>query len=131
MTDFSHAWARALEVVGLILIAVGIVAAVLVAVAPRPYFETAIGPVDRGLVVVAALGLSLVIGGPLVVTGQLMLALLDIRATVQRLADHALEDRVGCPYCAEDIRPDAVLCPHCRSDLRRETKADRLLTPRS
>jgi len=28
------------------------------------------------------------------------------------------EDRIACPFCAEDIKPEASICPHCRSDLR-------------
>ena len=28
-----------------------------------------------------------------------------------------MDDRIPCPYCAEDIRPAAVRCPHCRSRL--------------
>ena len=27
------------------------------------------------------------------------------------------DDRVPCPYCAEDIRPEAIKCPHCRTEL--------------
>ena len=28
-----------------------------------------------------------------------------------------MDNRIPCPYCAEDIRPEAVRCPHCRSRL--------------
>jgi len=28
------------------------------------------------------------------------------------------DERIPCPFCAEDIRPEAVRCPHCRSDLQ-------------
>lgn len=35
------------------------------------------------------------------------------------------DDRIACPFCAEDIRAEALVCPHCRSDLTR-TGAERL-----
>jgi len=35
------------------------------------------------------------------------------------------DDRVSCPFCAEDVKLEARLCPHCRSDLTR-TGAERL-----
>jgi hypothetical protein len=38
------------------------------------------------------------------------------------------DERGGCPYCAEDIKPEAILCPHCRSDLSKPSAADRLVT---
>ena len=28
-----------------------------------------------------------------------------------------MDNRIPCPYCAEDIRPAAIRCPHCRSRL--------------
>jgi hypothetical protein len=35
------------------------------------------------------------------------------------------EDRISCPFCAEDIKPEALRCPHCHSDVTR-TRAERL-----
>jgi uncharacterized membrane protein YGL010W len=39
------------------------------------------------------------------------------------------DDRISCPFCAEDVKPEAILCPHCRSDLSK-SRADRLLPRR-
>src|SRR2546430_1992608 len=36
------------------------------------------------------------------------------------------DDRVPCPFCAEDIKPEAIVCPHCRTNLSRSSLADRL-----
>jgi hypothetical protein len=31
--------------------------------------------------------------------------------------DDEAEDRMACPFCAEEIKIAAIICPHCRSDL--------------
>jgi hypothetical protein len=38
------------------------------------------------------------------------------RSPGQRRPGH--DDRIACPYCAEDIKMEAIVCPHCRTDLR-------------
>jgi hypothetical protein len=128
---FSAAWAKGLVLLGLIAIALGLVLGVAVAVMPPAWVVSRVNPVDRILVVFAIGGVGIVVGGPLVVVGQLMLALLNVRENVERLTQHvAGDDAVPCPYCAEGVKPEAALCPHCRSDLRRPTAADRFFTPR-
>jgi hypothetical protein len=128
---FSAACARALVTIGLVAITAGILLGVGVAVVPADWFANKIGTVDRIIVIAGLVFGGLVFGGPLVVVGQLMLALLNVRENVERLSQHAGgEDDVPCPHCAEDVKPEAILCPHCRSDLRRPTAADRFFTPR-
>jgi len=39
--------------------------------------------------------------------------------------DEYADDRVACPFCAEEVKPEAILCPHCHSELTR-TRAERL-----
>lgn len=68
--------------------------------------------------------IPLFIGAVLAGFGILILA---IRRPSKKRPD---DDRVPCPFCAEDIKPEAALCPHCRSDLTKPTTADRFLRPR-
>jgi hypothetical protein len=45
--------------------------------------------------------------------------------------DDADDERIPCPFCAEDIRPEAALCPHCRSDLASADRRAARLLPRN
>ena len=60
------------------------------------------------------------------IIGAFGVLVLAIRRPRDRSGDDG-DERVPCPYCAEDIKPAAILCPHCRTDLR---AAGRLLGPR-
>lgn len=47
-----------------------------------------------------------------------VLALLALAALPERgRRDPDDDDRIVCPFCAEDIRLEAVICPHCQRDL--------------
>ncbi len=129
---FTAGWSQLLVALGMTVIVLSIVAAAIVAFVPLPWTATAPGTVERSMVAVGILGGGVILGASLIVTGQLLLAFLNVRENLERLTHRfAGEDYVFCPYCAEDIKPEATLCPHCRSDLRRPTASDRLLGPRS
>jgi hypothetical protein len=58
-----------------------------------------------------------------VTTGAIAAAILGgfgilILAIRRPSLEEAEDDRIACPFCAEDIKIEAILCPHCRSDLR-------------
>ena len=128
---FTTGFAQVLVALGMTTIILGVLLGALVAFVSAPWISQKVGPTERVFFVLSVVGGGVVVGGSLIVIGQLVLAFLNVRENVERLALRvAAEDDVPCPYCAEHTKPEAALCPHCRSDLQRPTTADRLLTPR-
>src|SRR5688572_22255102 len=128
---FTTGWAHMLVALGITAMILGVLLAVVVAVVPVPWTDHKLGTIERVSFAITVLAGGVALGGSLIVMGQLVLAFLNVRQNVERLAlRFAGEDDVPCRYCGEEIKPEATVCRYCRSDLKRPTAADRLLTPR-
>ena len=128
---FTSGWAQMLLILGVVIMILGVALAGALSVVPIPWTDQRPGTIERVLLAVLLVAAGVVLGGSIMVMGQLMLAFLSLHRNVERLAlRFASEDAVPCLYCGEDIKPDATVCRYCRSDLTRPTAADRLLAPR-
>ena len=131
---FTEVWAHVTIGLGMAVMIVGFGGAVAAAFVPANWLllQQSVGSAERLILGVLAVVAGLLIGGPLIAVGQLILAGLDLRTNVERLVERFVrEDDLVCPQCAEPVGAAANVCGHCRSDLRRPiTAADRLLTPR-
>lgn len=128
---FTTGWAQMLVALGITVMILGVLLAVAVSVVPVPWTEHKPGTIERVSLAIALVAAGVALGGSLIVMGQLVLAFLDVRQNLERLAQRfAGEDDLPCLYCGEPIKPEATVCRHCHSDLKRPTAADRLLAPR-
>jgi ribosomal protein L40E len=128
---FTRGWAQMLLVLGIVVIILGVALAGAITVVPIPWTDHQPGTIERAFLAATVVAGGVVLGGSLIVTGQLLLAFLSLHQNIERLARRfASEDAVPCMYCGEAISADATVCRYCRSDLTRPTAADRLLTPR-
>jgi hypothetical protein len=46
-----------------------------------------------------------------------LVAFILLFAAGEKFREEKDEDRMPCPFCAEEIKITAIICPHCRSDL--------------
>jgi hypothetical protein len=131
---FTEVWAHVTIGLGMAVMIVGLGGAFAAAFVPANWLllQQSVGNAERVIVGVLAVVAGVLIGGPLIAVGQLILAGLDVRRNLERLVERFVrEDDLLCPACAEPVGAAANICGHCRTDLRRPvTAADRLLTPR-
>ena len=72
--------------------------------------------VGAGLVIIGAMLFFVVPAILAPMTLGVGLVVLAIRVPPSVARDD--EERIACPFCAEDIKRAAIVCPFCRSDLR-------------
>jgi hypothetical protein len=92
---FTRLWARLLVVVGIVIVALGVILAVIALVIETPW-RTITGQVmlERVIVAVFLAGSGILAGAPFIVFGQLLLIFVDQRRLLARISRHLRRSRL-------------------------------------